>query len=360
MMHVVDFPSRGATSTVILTFSILLGLYICYLFAVPFLPAIVGAFTLAVLFAPLDARIRAKTQSPGASAAATVVIVACIVVIPAILVFGTLLNEASRSAELIRSLLDAEAWRHAIERRSWLAPALSLFSARFDIPELIRASTSWLAGWSGTVVQGSFSGLISLLLTFYFLFYLLRDREKIIEGLKKALPLSAGEFSKIANGIVNTIMATVLGLAAVAALQGVLGGVMFWWLEFPAALFWGVMMGLFAVVPFLGAFVIWAPAAVFLVLAGDFTSAAVLTVWGTIVVGLVDNVVYPILVGNRLMLHTIPLFIAIAGGLLLLGAPGVVLGPIVVSVSLALMEIWRQRMTSSEAGEVKEVSNPSR
>lgn len=154
-------------------------------------------------------------------------------------------------------------------------------------------------------------------------------------------------------------MATVLGLAAVAALQGVLGGVMFWWLEFPAALFWGVMMALFAVVPFLGAFVIWAPAAVFLVLAGDFTSAAVLTVWGTIVVGLVDNVVYPILVGNRLMLHTIPLFIAIAGGLLLLGAPRVVLGPIVVSVSLALMEIWRQRMTSSEADEVKGASNPS-
>ena len=91
-MHVVDFPSREATSTVILTFSILLGLglYICYLFAVPFLPAIVGAFTLAVLFAPLDARIRATTRSPGASAAATVVIVACIVVIPAILGFATL------------------------------------------------------------------------------------------------------------------------------------------------------------------------------------------------------------------------------------------------------------------------------
>ena len=88
-MHVVDFPSREATSTVILTFSILLGLYICYLFAVPFLPAIVGAFTLAVLFAPLDARIRATTRSPGASAAATVVIVACIVVIPAILGFAT-------------------------------------------------------------------------------------------------------------------------------------------------------------------------------------------------------------------------------------------------------------------------------
>jgi predicted PurR-regulated permease PerM len=343
-----DFPTRSVTSTVILTFGVLLGLYLCYLFTVPFLPAIVGSVTLAVLFAPLDAKIGLAIRSRGVSAATTVAIVACIVVFPTILVVGTLLNEAGQSAELVKSLLDAKGWQHAIERRPWLAPALRLFTERFDVPELIRASTSWLAGWSGTFVQGSFSGMISLLLTFYFLFYLLRDRETIIAGLRQALPLSASEFSRIADGVVNTIIATVLGMAVVSALQGVLGGAMFWWLGLPAALFWGVLMGLLAVVPFLGAFVIWAPTAAFLALQGDFASAALLAVWGTVVVGLVDNVVYPILVGNRLMLHTIPLFIAVAGGLILLGAPGVVLGPIVVSVSLALMEIWQQRLTSSE------------
>ena len=77
--------------------------------------------------------------------------------------------------------------------------------------------------------------------------------------------------------------------------------------------------------------------------AGDFASAAILTFWGTIVVGLVDNVVYPILVGRKLMMHTVPSFIAIVGGVILWGAPGVVLGPLVVSISLSLIEIWKAR-----------------
>ena len=85
------------------------------------------------------------------------------------------------------------------------------------------------------------------------------------------------------------------------------------------------------------------PAALFLALSGEFASAAILTFWGTVVVGLVDNVVYPILVGKKLMMHTIPSFVAIVGGVILLGAPGVVLGPIVVTISLTLMGIWKAR-----------------
>ena len=118
---------------------------------------------------------------------------------------------------------------------------------------------------------------------------------------------------------------------------------MFWWLDLPAPLFWGVLMGLLAIVRFLGAFVIWAPAAIFLALNGDVQSAIILTLWGTLVVGLLDNVLYPALVGQRLMLHTVPSFIAVVGGLLLFGTSGIVLGPIIVVGAQTLLEIWRSR-----------------
>ncbi len=108
---------------------------------------------------------------------------------------------------------------------------------------------------------------------------------------------------------------------------------MFWWLDIPAPLFWGVVMGLLAVVPFLGAFVIWAPVAAYLALAGQWGSALLLTLWGTAVIGLIDNVLYPVLVGSRLMLHTVPSFIAVVGGVILFGTPGLILGPLVVTVS---------------------------
>ena len=184
---------------------------------------------------------------------------------------------------------------------------------------------------------------MSLLLTFYFLFYLLRDRSSAVATVANMLPLSASEFALLGDRIVNTIFASVYGTATVAILQGGLGGLMFWWLDLPAPLFWGVVMGLLAVVPFLGAFVIWGPTAIVLALSGEFVAAIQLTVWGVVVVGLVDNVLYPILVGKRLMLHTVPSFIAVAGGLVLFGPYGIVLGPVIVAGSQTLLEIWRKR-----------------
>lgn len=353
-----QYRFRQTISTIILTCGVVLGLVLCYLLATPFIPAVAGSLTLAVLFAPLDTRIRTAVHSVGLSAAATVAVAALIVVVPSFLMIGTLLNEAARSAALVRSLIDSRTWMRAIESRPWLAPMFRVINERLDIPDLVKASTSWLAGWSGTFVQGSFSGMLSLLLTFYFLFYLLRDREAIRAAVEDALPLSGAEFSRLADRVVNTIFATVLGMAAVAILQGALGGVMFWWLGLPAPLFWGVMMGLLAVVPFLGAFVIWAPAALFLALAGDVTSAAILAAWGTVVVGLVDNLVYPILVGKKLMLHTVPSFIAVVGGLVLLGAPGIVLGPIIVAVSLTLLAILRSRLSQAASARPAAVPDP--
>ena len=335
--------NRQTISNIALTSGLVLGAVLCYLLAIPFLAAIVWSVTLAVLFTPLDARIQKKIGSPGLSAAATVAIMTIIVIVPAILVTGTLLSEAGRSATLIGPMIDAHGWTRAIDAHPRLAPVLQWINERLDIPDLVKSSASWLAGWSGSLVRASFSGVVSLFLTFYFLFYLLRDRTEAVAVMKKNLPLSEDEFATIAGRVVDTIFATVLGTAAVAALQGGLGGAMFWWLGLPAPVFWGVMMGLLAIIPFLGAFVIWAPAAALLALSGDYRSAIILAVWGTLVVGLVDNLVYPMLVGNRLRMHTVLSFIAVVGGLMLLGAQGVVLGPLIVAVTLTLIEIWRQR-----------------
>jgi predicted PurR-regulated permease PerM len=320
-----------------------LGIAVCAFMAKPFLGALVWSMTLAVLFAPLEIVIGKRLRSRSISALITAMITACIVVVPAILVAGTLLNEAVQSATVVVPMFDAKDWTRLIGEHRWLAPALQWIHDKVDFPDVIRTATSALATWSGSALRASFSGVANLLLTFYFLFYLLRDRERISEAARLHLPLSEPEFSQVTRRVTDTIFATVLGTVAVAALQGGLGGLMFWWLGLPAPVFWGVLMALLAVVPFLGAFVIWAPAAAFLALSGAYTSAAVLTIWGTLIVGLVDNVVYPILVGNKLRMHTMLSFIAVVGGLVLMGAPGIVLGPLLLAVTLTLVEIWRRR-----------------
>ncbi len=124
---------------------------------------------------------------------------------------------------------------------------------------------------------------------------------------------------------------------------------MFWWLGLPAPLLWGIVMGLLAVVPVLGAFIIWIPAAIFLVLEGSGGKALLLTLWGGIVVGGIDNLLYPMLVGRRLKMHTVLAFISIVGGLIVFGPSGLILGPVIFIVTRLLLEIWSSRNAAANA-----------
>jgi predicted PurR-regulated permease PerM len=110
----------------------------------------------------------------------------------------------------------------------------------------------------------------------------------------------------------------------------------------------GLVMGLLAVIPVLGAFVIWVPAAIFLALDGSWGKALILTAWGAVVVGSIDNLLYPMLVGNRLKLHTVPAFVSIVGGVILFGPSGLLLGPLAVTATVFFLEIWRIRVRRRE------------
>jgi predicted PurR-regulated permease PerM len=102
-------------------------------------------------------------------------------------------------------------------------------------------------------------------------------------------------------------------------------------------------------VPVLGAFIIWIPAAIFLFLAGSEGKALLLTLWGTIVVGGIDNLLYPILVGRQLKMHTVLAFVSLVGGLIVFGPSGLILGPVIVTVTRLLLEIWRNHITAEQA-----------
>ncbi|MCB8839895.1 AI-2E family transporter [Aurantimonas sp. VKM B-3413] len=354
---------RQTLSSLILIGAVLIGLYLCWLMAAPFLPAIVWSFVLAVLARPLNIRLRRLTGQRAISSGLTVALVAALVVFPGLMLAGTLLSEAVRNATYLEALLAANPWSAILDSHPLVATAVDWIDQRFDMQSILQSAAAWFGRWSAGLLQGSIMGSINLLLTFYFLFYLLRDEERAVAALEDALPLSREEFALLCERVVATIRASIFGTAFVAMLQGVLGGLSFWWLGLPAPIFWGVVMGILGIVPFLGAFVIWAPAAAYLALAGDLQSAGLLAVWGTFIVGLVDNLVYPILVGRQLMIHSAVSFVAVVGGIVVFGTIGFVLGPIVVAVSLVLVRMWRLRSLAAPIGSAEvsgEESNDSR
>jgi predicted PurR-regulated permease PerM len=184
---------------------------------------------------------------------------------------------------------------------------------------------------------------IGMVLTFYLLFYFLRDRRAALRSLRDLSPLAEADMDRLLSRVGDTVHATIYGTVVVAAVQGTLGGLMFWWLGLPAPVLWGLVMALLAVVPVLGAFVVWIPTALFLALEGSWGRALILAVWGGVVVAGIDNLLYPILVGNRLKVHTIPTFMAIVGGLTVFGSSGLILGPVTLTITLLLLETWRSR-----------------
>ena len=316
------------------------GLYVCFLLLIPFLPALVWALALAVLFAPSHRVVEARLENPGLAAAASVVLIGLLVVVPVLLVSSMVIDAAAGGAAAFQERFSAGEWRRAFEDEALLAP-LARWTAQIDLKGASETATGWLTTTSASFVTGSVLGVITLLATFYLLFYFLRDRAAALDWLRDISPLSREDTNRLFGRVSATIEATLYGTVVVAAVQGVLGGLIFWVLGLPMPVFWGVVMGLLAVVPMLGAFVIWVPAAVYLAVSGDWGKALILTAWGTIVVGLIDNLLYPILVKDQLRLHTVPAFISIVGGLILFGASGILLGPLIVTVTMFLMELWR-------------------
>jgi predicted PurR-regulated permease PerM len=338
-----NWGSRSHIQTLVLIGTTALGLYLCYRLALPFLPALAWALALAVLFAPFHRWLESKLKRPSLTAAVSTFVVGLILAVPATFVGQRLVIESAKGAEIINTQVESGEWRRAIEAQPRLAPLANWIERKIDLPGTVKALASWLTTRAASIVKGSVIQVIEFFLTLYLLFYFLRDRHAALQFLRSLSPLPAAEMNRLFGRVGDTIHATIYGTLAVSAVQGLLGGLMFWWLGLPAPLLWGVVMALLAVVPVLGAFVVWIPAALFLALEGSWGKALILTVWGGVVVGGIDNLLYPVLVGNRLKLHTVLAFISVIGGLILLGPAGLILGPVALTITMMLLEIWRNR-----------------
>lgn len=329
--------------TAVLFIATALLLYLAYLIIRPFLPALAWALALAIISYPVYRRIRGWIRQESLSAGVSVAVVALIIVAPAIFVGQQVAMQVTRTLEGVRGGEVQERIQRVINRTALGTRVYGWVERNVNIGEAVNQSATSFAQRFTGFVTGSVAGVLGLVITFFFLFYFFRDCDDGLARIRGMLPLSHEETNRIFQRIYDTIQATVFGTMLVAAVQGALGGLMFWWLGLPGPVLWGVVMGLLAVIPVLGAFVIWVPAAIYLIIEGHWVKAVVLTAWGTVVIGLIDNLLYPIFMGRKLHLHTVPVFIAIAGGLVAFGVSGVILGPVILAVNMALVEVWRTR-----------------
>ncbi|MBO0859063.1 MAG: AI-2E family transporter [Chloracidobacterium sp.] len=321
-------------------------LYVCWLMLLPFVNVLAWASVLVILFYPIHKRLVALTERPAWSALFSTVIVIAVIVLPLTLltmVVAKEMTEVSRNAqEFLRSLLDSSS--PAIQ---WIMGRLGRYidSSHLDLQ---RYLLDRLENFSGTIAGrtiGILGGVVGMLFQVFFtvftMYYLFRDGDRIYDAMLHAIPLNTTETRRIFERTREVIHASVYGVIVIAMVQGTLGGLAFAALGLPSPVVWGVAMFFLSMIPLVGSSVIWIPTAIYLGMTGHWGKALALAIWGGLVIGTIDNILRPKLVGERARLHELLIFFSVLGGLQIWGPLGLVLGPVIIAITIALFDIFR-------------------
>jgi predicted PurR-regulated permease PerM len=315
-------------------------LVLCWAVAVPFLPALVGSITLAVVTNQPYRWLESKCRRPALAAILAVVVVTLLVITPIFFLVQELAKQALAAATLMREGTLQQKIVDLLNQHPALASRLESAAANINLRQASQNTAAYLASHLAGVLSNSVGALVQLVLMMFILFFLYRDRKLALSTLRSILPLSESETDLVLDRSSDTIYAVASGRFIVAAVQGLLAGLAFWALGVKAAFLLGLLTALVAIVPAVGAYLVWVPVAVYLALTGHWIKAVILTGWGSLVVSTVDNFLYPALVGSRLQQHTVAVLLSVLGGIALFGIPGVILGPVLLTVAKTLLEIW--------------------
>jgi predicted PurR-regulated permease PerM len=325
------------------------------LFAVvlwPLFGAVSWAIFIAIVFAPLQERSTLVCRGRrGWAAFGTLLVIVVIVLLPMALLSASIAQEAAAFYDRFKTgnIQLSEYFQRAIDALpSWARAGLDRFGLadlvevqRKVVTALVRSSQQ-LTSRAFSIGQDTLAFVVNLFVMLYVLYFLLRDGKTLAARAEHALPLAPRHTRRLLQQFATVVRATVKGNVVVALVQGTLGGMAFWALGITGPLLWGALMALLSLLPAVGAALVWGPVAIYLLSTGSLWPAIGLIAWGVIVIGLVDNVLRPILVGKETRMPDYLVLIATLGGLAAFGLNGFVIGPVIAAIFLATWEIFTE------------------
>jgi predicted PurR-regulated permease PerM len=234
---------------------------------------------------------------------------------------------------------------HAMERLlNWAGKYIDLSSLdlRGALLRWLEQISRTLLSWGAQVVSNTISFLVEAVVAFFTLFFLFREGGSMKERALALVPLGSGQVERLITGVSDSIVANVYGCLAVGAAQGTLVSLAFWVLGLPSPILWGVVTGLLSLIPIVGSAAVWLPAAIILAAGGHWWKGLILLVWGAAIVGQIDSLIRPYVISGRVKLHTLLVFFALVGGVKAFGVMGLFIGPVVLSVTLVLLQMLQE------------------
>jgi predicted PurR-regulated permease PerM len=298
---------------------------------------------------PLYRRLKKKLGDRQVLAAATTILIAIlVVVIPLTALLGLIANEAFQISQVVKPWIQEQISQSSgvAERLpAWTQPWIEKLNPFRD---QILEKTGEITGMAGNFLfkslsattRGTVSFFLHLFVMLYAMFFFLMDGPVLIQKVRSYLPLRESDKDLMEERFMSVTRATIKGTFAIGAIQGLLGGLGFAVAGIQGSIFWAALMGVLSVIPGVGAAIIWAPVVIYLLATGDIFAGVALLAWCAGVVGTVDNVLRPRLVGKDAKMPDLLILLSTLGGIVMFGAVGFIIGPIVAALFLTIWDMY--------------------
>jgi predicted PurR-regulated permease PerM len=350
---------RKQVTTVFLMVLAAVALGFCYFIARPFLGPFFLAIMFAIVFYPAHVRIQQRVRRPSIAALISTILVLLALFVPAIwLGIAAKKDITALFQSLNEGRTEQGGWNPFVtgvmERvLAWVGRYIDLssFDLRTSVVQWLKGISQPLLSLGARAVTNVVAFFGDTVITFFTLFFLFREGKAMKDHLGSILPLNPSQVERLFTGISSSIVANVLGCLAVAVSQGLLAGLAFWVLGLHSPVLWGIVTGLFSMVPVIGSAAVWGPAAILLFVTGHWGKGLGLLIWGAAVVGQVDNVVRPYVISQRANLHPLLVFVSLLGGVKAFGVIGLFAGPVILSVTIVVFQMLREASSESRAAD---------
>ncbi len=328
-----------------------LGLVVTFLVLRPYLSLMVFAAILAVLMQPVYRKLLAHFRNPAVAAFSTVFLTLMLVLVPLMFVVGSLASEAISLYGRLRGQIGFDDLSSALARVVGPVQAERIASeAARAVSDLASYVQPFVVGLTSNIVaifSNTLFFVLGFVITLLGMYYLLKDGASFKKAVLELSPLSAQDDTVIVDRIIEAIRAVAFGQFVIALIKGLIGGLMFLLLGLPTPIFWGTMVALTNFVPGIGTALVTVPFTIYLFAVGRFWSGLIMAAVSVLVIGLVDNFLTPQVMRSRLKIHPMLILLSMLGGLSLFGGFGLFFGPIVLSVTLALVDIYKKEFRAT-------------
>lgn len=339
---------------------VLLAISAIFLWALlPFLGAILWSLVAAIMFEPFNARLlRAFPERRNGAALATVLVIAALVILPAFWLFSIVINQAgalvarvqSGQIDVAQAFEQANAmlpdWVRGVLERSGVTSFVSL---RDKLSAGIATQFRAVVAQAFSIGQDAASFVLSLSVMLYLTFFLLRDGAAFAKRIGDAVPLAADDRLIIADRFVMVVRATVKGGLIVGIAQGATGGIIMWLLGVPNVLLWTIVMAIASLLPAIGTGLVWVPVSTYLLSTGSVWQGIVMAASGLLIIGSVDNVLRPILIGRETKIPDALVLLTTLGGVASFGFNGLVIGPVAAALFLTVWDRYAVKRRAAAA-----------